>query len=241
LFLFIIHVKKDKTAIKFYDAVCSRFLPYRAKPFDLLEKEDVENDNNFHMLEEFVLCLIGNRILKGWSYKGGWERTDTERLSWDRIEKLWNPIYGLLRTRFPTVKFFHGPSTDQSWWMDMKSDLKKGYNREKNQAKDEAFDPKCRALYIVNRREHIRYDPKTIAMDHKLDLLNIVRIMKRKSVGENPLLYERIAQLVTSGYAVPRGGEIKFQRFSYWVYDPFFSVLILVGRKQRRSTHTQWR
>ena len=171
---------------------CSRL--YRAKPFDLLGEDDVQHDNIFFIIREFVRSIIANRIPKDerWPYKDGWGKTDTERLGWDRIEKLFNPLYGVLRTRYPTLKHFHGNSSDQSWWKDMKNDLKKGYNREKNQAKDDSFDPKCRALYIVNRREQIRYHPDTIEMDLRLDLFNVVRRMKQKSVGSDRREYNII-------------------------------------------------
>ena len=86
---------KYQSAIKFFDAVCSRFLPYRARPFDLLGEDDVQHDNRFFITGEFERSIIANCIPKdeGWPYKGGWEKTDTERLGRGRIEKLFNSEY----------------------------------------------------------------------------------------------------------------------------------------------------
>ena len=83
----------------------------------LVGEDDIQHDHIIIIffiiwVGEFVRSIIANRMLpKGWPYKGGWGKTYPESFfGWNRIEKLFNPLYAILKTRYPTVKHFHSTS-----------------------------------------------------------------------------------------------------------------------------------
>ena len=103
--------------------------------------------------------------------------------------------------------------------------LMKGYKGEKIRRDDEIWSTKCRALYIINRRDFVRYHPDTVDLLLQTDLHFICQSLKRKSKGCNFKNYKQIARKNIGAYATVQYGEIKFNRWSNWVFDPYFKVV----------------
>jgi hypothetical protein len=88
------------------------------------------------------------------------------------------------------------------------------------------FDPKCRALYFVNDPKFIRHNDDTLKFDliSQIDLRCLCSAMMVDGAHHGTNVYEQRAQLVTSSYAISRGGKLKFLRFSNIVHDQLFNV-----------------
>eukprot|EP00751_Fragilariopsis_kerguelensis_P018237 CAMPEP_0170852712 /NCGR_PEP_ID=MMETSP0734-20130129/12055_1 /TAXON_ID=186038 /ORGANISM="Fragilariopsis kerguelensis, Strain L26-C5" /LENGTH=166 /DNA_ID=CAMNT_0011223201 /DNA_START=66 /DNA_END=566 /DNA_ORIENTATION=+ len=70
---------------------------------------------------------------------------------------------------------------------------------------------------------------------------NIVEVVVGGDVhdGCNVKNYKRIARVVTGAYGTSRSGEIKFNQWSNWVFDPFFKVMD-IGWMETKTKQEGW-
>ena len=92
--------------------------------------EDISNVNLMFIIGEFIKCLVLNLIPVGWHLRDGFRQESPVRLSWDAVVKMFEPLYGLLKSKFPHHEHLQGQDR-QDWWKTYKLHLMKGYKREK--------------------------------------------------------------------------------------------------------------
>jgi hypothetical protein len=128
----------------------------------------------------------------------------------------------------------HPDWKDLSWWTAMRMGVETAANRSRLRGRgggDDAADRRTRTMLKSNQRgisllESSR-DSKLLHWLHSIDLENVCLNMLKaaSSIGKYSNLLERRAELVMTYSAVGRGGEVKFQKYSDWVWLPCFEIL----------------
>ena len=134
------------------------------------------------------------------------------------------PLYQILKSAFPSHENLTG-RTPQAWWLQAKGNLRTGVDNLKRRGVEEEYDSKTASLYIVNKPLLSRFKYGRMKVLQKADMLHIMQNLLR-SRKQNIVRRSLIrAQILISAYAISRGGEVKWCRFSYWNYDGRFCVL----------------
>ena len=210
-----------------YNLVISNYIQNR-NLFKDITAEDLVADNITYIFGEYFYLLIKHPIPKQWDRFGLWEEQENPvRLGSELLIKYVEPLFGMLKAQFPEHPYLKGDKGNpQEWWLKLKRRLRTALSAEEMKGIHETFDPKCRALYFVNDPKFIRHNDDTLKFDllSQIDLRYLCSAMIRGGSHHGTNVYEQRAQLVTSSYAISRGGELKFLRFSDIVYDQRFNV-----------------
>ncbi|MGK3736718.1 MAG: hypothetical protein ACI8RD_011168 [Bacillariaceae sp.] len=184
---------------------------------------DIENDNVVFLLTTHVRHIVKQGMIPhGWWKENGWKQTNAKAMKVTSLIKIVEPLYSILQNCFPSHHLLmNNPKNPTSWWTGIKGNLTKGLTKQRQKGEDEEFDPKTASLYIVNRHPLlIKYKLGQMHYLEEADLYHMAKKMMRKSRLHGCDIMLHRAQIVISAFAVSRGGEIKWSRFSFWTYDP---------------------
>ena len=224
----------DLMSMDFYNTVAKEYHFAPLKRFHDLNEVDICNENVKKLLGDHAQRCRQGRIPHGWSKDGGFRKPDTAILAIGTVLQYTKPLLQLLKRLCPDHVYLHGD--DQQWWKHLQSDLKAGYEKSKIRGEHESFDPKCAALYILNKPSLVRYSLGNMNIFDQIDLHYVVKNLKKTATRSN-INHLRIARLVFCAHAVCRSGELKFCRISNFVYDPRFNVLD-TGWCEIKTCHT---
>ena len=169
-------INRDETAKKCYNYVNRMYGAASVKPFEQLNATDIESDLVELVLGEYAYLLKNHPIPKGWARGPGhsWEeQDDPKRLSTDAMMKHFEPLFSMPQSRFPNHPFLIGLAEHQQWWCNLKGQLKKGLDKGKQRGDEEALEPNCKALCIVNQPRLTR-----CTTDHMMDDLDLLCVIK---------------------------------------------------------------
>ena len=219
----------DKLAMKMYNQL-KAFDKTPANPiknFEDLTLYDVCNDNVVVLINNYFSRIIKHGMVPhGWSAPGGWHQQNPKAIKATSVIKNIEPLYQILKSAFPDHPKLQGTKlAPAAWWQTAKNNIRMGLTKQRQKGVDEEFDAKTATLYIVNQPVLTKY--KYGRMEHleEADLLHIIRNILVNKQQEYCLRSILRVQLLISAYAVSRGGEVKWCRFSFWTYDPRFLVL----------------
>ena len=216
--------RNDRIGMNFYNAVAEEYSEGPFKRFENLNAVDICNENVKKILGDHARRCRQGWIPKGWHKEGGFQKENTQRLAEDSIINYTKPLLQLLRNLCPEHEYLKGDADKQEWWKKLRQDLRQGYKKIKISGEHEAFDPKCSALYIINKRELVRYSHNDMHILNQIDLHYILKNLKKNAtVGNQNHL--KIARLSFAAHAACRMGELKFVRISNMVYDPKYRIL----------------
>ena len=154
----------------------------------------------------------------GWQKPGSWSQESLRAIKPDCVIKGVEPLYQILKSAFPSHPNLTG-QTHQAWWLQAKGNLRIGINNLKKRGIEEEYDSKTASLYIVNKPLLSRFKYGRMKVLQEEDMLHIMQNLLR-SRKQNTVRRSLIrAQILISAYAISRGGEVKWCRFSYWNYD----------------------
>ena len=191
-----------------------------------LTQDDIIGNNLLMTVTEYAIILKQHPIPLNWKTLGMWEEQENPtRLGMDSLMKYFEPIHSIFKNKFPRHEYL-ASNDPQEWWVKLKRGLMTALSLGKVKGCNEVFDPKIRSLYIVNQPGHIRFDDdesKMVALEG-IDIKSILRTMMLRGKKYGGKCYEHRAMLLTAALSVARGGEVKFLRYSDWVYDPRFRV-----------------
>ena len=181
-------LNRDKLAEKFFNEVHQQFVPGPRKKLAELTAVDIENDNIEEILGTFANALVNNFIPNGWHKAGGWQQDDPKRLTPDTIIKYVEPVFAILKSKFPGHDHLRGNPEHQTWWITLKTNLKNGLAQNKAKGADKIFDPKCCT---------------TIALDSSC--VSRVGIKISPTHTKNLLGFGRLGRLVSAVWLVSAG------------------------------------
>ena len=163
----------------------------------------------------------------GWYNEGGWTQDKPQRLSVQSVMNYAAPLYCILKNCFPDhPKMQEKDGEKPAWYKNARKTLEAGDKKEKIRGEDEEFDPKTAPIYFVNQPLLHRYSGrKKMSYIDNADLLHVAKNLIGNARLHGCNNYVHRAQIMTSAYAISRGGEVKWMRFSFWVYDPRFAVI----------------
>ena len=216
------------TSIKLYNKMTETYGkgPLRKKISELTSV-DIECDNVVHVLTEYACLLKKHAVPLNWSTKGLWEDQDKPvRLDPQTLMRYFEPLFGTLKKNFPDHPYLKGSLHQQEWWNSLQQGLKASLNKEKVKGLDEKFDLGTRALYIITNPSFIRYanEDSERTLLESIDLRCICSNLVKKSNSMASKSHQERAILLFTAYAVGRGGKVKFNKFSNWVFDPRFNL-----------------
>ena len=213
------------TSINLYNLMNDNYSVGR-KHFMDLNEEDLEADNIKCILTDYGILLKSKPVPLFWDRKGVWEEQDNPvRLNVNSVMKYFEPLYSILKDAYPEHDYLEG-ALPQPWWINLKIGTRSVLEKTKMRGEEETFDPKTKAIYIVNDPAFIRFSHNETSMHYAMqtDLRFILHQMMKKATLYGGRQYEYRVVILTTALSVARGGEVKFQRWSDWVYDPRFKV-----------------
>ena len=219
--------KKDQVSMKQYNQLKSleETITNPIKNFEDLTLNDICNDNVIVIVNDHFSRIIRQGMVpRGWSQPGGWNQQNPTAIKPVSVMKGVEPLYQILKSAFPSHPHLQG-STPAAWWLAAKGNLNTGVNNLKKRGIEEEYDSKTATLYIVNQPLLSRFKYGRMEVLQKADMFHIMQNLlrsRRQSVVRRALLR---AQILISAYAISRGGEVKWCRFSFWNYDGRFCVL----------------
>ena len=220
---------RDGLAIRLYNSLkaIEESDDNRIKDFGDLTAHDVRNDNVVMILNDHVRRIRNKGMVPaGWHLPNGWYQENPTALSNDYVMKIVEPLFAILQGAFSDHRNLQGGQKNRpSWWLETKKNLRSGLDKQRIRGEHEEFDPKTAPLYIINNPMLSRFKPKRKGYTERVDLFHIMQTFIKKSTIYNSELLKIRAQIVISAFAVSRGGEIKWCRFSFWTYDTRFSVI----------------
>ena len=219
---------RDRMGRKLYDSLKSldETPSNPIKCFDNLVLEDIDGEKVVLLLNDHV-CRISKKgmIPKNWMKEGGWNQERPKALKPDYVIKLVEPLFAILQSCFPEHPKLQGDRKNRPrWWLETKSNLRKGIKKQNIWGENEEFDPKCAPIYIVNNPHLSRYKQGHMHYIEKADLYHMMEKLIKKDRASGKDWMSLQSQLLMSAFAVSRGGEVKWVRFSFWTYDTRFSV-----------------
>lgn len=129
------------------------------------------------------------------------------------------------KQKFPDHPEWSRSSDPEEWWTSMRAGFERECDRNQLRSED-TFGDKTRALYRSNRDENVSIlrDTELTTLLQTIDLSYVCgNLMKRAGLGTRQS-YEKRCWLIMTYLSAGRGGEVKFQQYRDWVWDPRFQI-----------------
>jgi hypothetical protein len=145
-------------------------------------------------------------------------------------------VRAALMHRFPSHPF----GNDPAGWADMRSDFQTEVKRWQIGSSDGFGGTNTRCLYKQNSKDPKLYEFGRDAVFNdwvsKCDLTCVLRSLMKKArrgtTTDGPL--QRRCWLVLTYHAMGRGGEVKFQNYADWVFDPRFQITDIHWKEMKK-------
>ena len=175
---------RDRTGRKLYDSLKSldETPSNPIKIFDDLVIEDLASERVVLLLNDHVRRISKKGMIpKNWMKEGGWNQDKPKALKPEYVIKLVEPLFAILQSCFPDHPKLQGNKTNwPAWWLETKSNLRKGLKKQNIRGENEEFDPKCAPLYIVNNPHLSRYKHGCMHYTEKADLYHMIEKLIEK-------------------------------------------------------------
>ena len=158
--------------------------------------------------------------------RGLWENKNADVLPLQTVMKYFEPLFAIIQSFWPSNPNLQGSQdTRPQWWINLRTQLQKGYEKVKPRGEEEVFDAKTMTLCLINDPRLIRHNSKTIDALLQADMMFVCRNLMNNAQLCASRNCENRAQLLTSSHAVCRSDEVKWVRISAWVFDLRYNVI----------------
>ena len=219
------------TAVRLFDYYQAKVVGHGARSLANLTQDDILGDNLERKFNDFAYWLANTPIPKN---------PDRDDLLNPRASDALNPSFlgsltltqylGRVRSslsdRFPNHPLFRDPEE----WTAMRVDFQTEVTRAQLTSSDGFGGIQFRCLYKLNSKDPRLYefgrDDLLNDWVSKCDLKAVLRSLMQKARAGDTINgnLQRRCWLVATYHAMGRGGEIKFQNYADWVFDPRFEV-----------------
>jgi hypothetical protein len=233
-----------EVAVKFFDYYQTKIVGHGAPTLANLTADHVAADNLERKFDDFAGWLANTPIPK-------YPNPDdllTPRIP-RRSDSLLPPYLGAetllqylgrvraaLMHRFPNHPF----GRDPEGWADMRIAFQMEVSRAQITSADGFGGINTRCLYKVNGKDPQLWEfgrddvlnDWVSKCDLKAVLRSLMRQARRGATHDGPL--QRRCWLVITYHAMGRGGEVKFQNYADWVFDPRFEVTDICWKEMKK-------